>query len=83
MSRPYFEMKVVKVKKEKRKILILRDNKTGKHYKVLQLNPDLKIGDVIWYRNDEELLTNCEVIEIINKRGKKKPKGNWGSMGKI
>ncbi|MDD2778478.1 MAG: hypothetical protein PHI16_06290 [Methanocellales archaeon] len=75
---PYFETKVVKVKKEiKNKILILRDDKTGELYNVLQHNPDLEIGDVIWYRKNKRLLANCKVIAIIEKTPKEHPKGNW------
>ena len=78
VSRPYLECKVVKVKKleKKKSILVLRDNNTGKHYKVTQYNYTLKIGDVIWYKNEKRILTNCEVVKIINAE-KPKPKGNW------
>ena len=75
-SRPYFKIEVKVKKKKAEKILILKDNETGKHFKVLQLNQDLKIGDVIWYKNDKKLLTNCEVIKIIDKKKKRQLKGN-------
>lgn len=56
--------------------IIIRNNKTGKHYKI-EMGGKVKVGDKIMRINDKEYLYNgrfeyCEVFKILEAKNKKK-----------